>query len=422
MKQRNVLRNKYHGAAELLQQQILGKNGPHNICIMVTEELVRRKSEHNELLISTLEELSLHQEDIERIEHLQNWCRDLKILLLQSNLIAKIENVFKLKSLEYLNLAVNNIERIENLEKLESLNKLDLTLNFIGELTSIESLRDNYNLKNLILTGNPCCDYPNYRKYVIGTLPQLDELDGEEITITHKLQAKHNLKEYRVIIVQCQIDYAMKRDEQKLRFLQQKENLVHHMSSIEDEHEKMKTFWDSKSEHCPEIRYEIAKYHRQGQEKGTTTKNEKVLQKKVVQLFAPCGRPYNMNKPQLPFKLSDEDSQYILKLDVYKYLDTSYIKVDVEVNYIRVTVKGKIFQIALTEEVKPSEASTQRSQITGQLVVNAPKLHINEALSVKSTKRSNQTDGSEKLSELKGTVDIQNIYQKSNTSEIPHLI
>lgn len=53
---------------------------------------MRKKSEHNECIISTLEELSLHQEDIEKIEHLQNWCRDLEILLLQSNLISKIGN------------------------------------------------------------------------------------------------------------------------------------------------------------------------------------------------------------------------------------------------------------------------------------------------------------------------------------------
>lgn len=51
---------------------------------------MRKKSEHNECEISTLQELSLHQEDIEKIEHLQNWCRDLQILLLQSNLISKI--------------------------------------------------------------------------------------------------------------------------------------------------------------------------------------------------------------------------------------------------------------------------------------------------------------------------------------------
>lgn len=58
--------------------------------VSVTEDLVRKKAEHNEKEITTLEELSLHQEDIEKIEHLQNWCRDLQILLLQSNLISKI--------------------------------------------------------------------------------------------------------------------------------------------------------------------------------------------------------------------------------------------------------------------------------------------------------------------------------------------
>lgn len=264
-----------------------------------------------------MEELSLHQEDIERIEHLQNWCRELKILLLQSNLISKIENLHKLKRLEYLNLALNNIERVENLEKLESLNKLDLTLNFIGELTSIESLKDNYNLRSLILTGNPCCDYPNYREYVIATLPQLENLDCQEITLTQKLQAKPQLRKYRAVIIQKQADYAMQRDEQKLRFQQQKSELEAKMANIEDEEERIKTFWNSKSENCPEIREEIAKYHRKSRETNNTD-TECLKKSKEPLLFAPCGRPYNLNKPQLPFTLSDENNEYILKLEVYK--------------------------------------------------------------------------------------------------------
>jgi protein TilB len=73
------------------------------------------KSEHNNCEITTLEELSLHQQDIEKIEHLDRWCKDLKILYLQSNLISKIENVGRLKKLEYLNLALNNVTKIENL-------------------------------------------------------------------------------------------------------------------------------------------------------------------------------------------------------------------------------------------------------------------------------------------------------------------
>ena len=37
-----------------------------SIILLVTEELVRRRSEHNNCEIATLEELSLHQQDIER--------------------------------------------------------------------------------------------------------------------------------------------------------------------------------------------------------------------------------------------------------------------------------------------------------------------------------------------------------------------
>lgn len=183
----------------------------------VTEQLIRKKSEHNELIIGTLEELSLHQEDIEAIEHIQHWCRELKILLLQSNLISKIENLHKLKKLEYLNLSLNNIEVIENLEQLESLNKLDLTLNFIGNLQSVENLRDNYNLRELILTGNYCANYDGYRNFVIATLPQLRSLDGIEIKRGDRIIANREYDKCRKLIIQQQIEQQIKRDEQKIR-------------------------------------------------------------------------------------------------------------------------------------------------------------------------------------------------------------
>ncbi|KAA8587650.1 hypothetical protein FQN60_016512 [Etheostoma spectabile] len=38
--------------------------------VYITEDMVRRRSEHNDCEISSLEEVSLHQQDIERIEHL----------------------------------------------------------------------------------------------------------------------------------------------------------------------------------------------------------------------------------------------------------------------------------------------------------------------------------------------------------------
>lgn len=100
----------------------------------------------------------MHQQDLEKIEHLDKYCRHLKILFLQNNIIEKIENLSKLKELEYLNLAVNSISLIENLEGCESLYKLDLTMNFIDLedfRPSVINLKKCPNIKELYLTGNP---------------------------------------------------------------------------------------------------------------------------------------------------------------------------------------------------------------------------------------------------------------------------
>ncbi|XP_001963918.2 protein tilB [Drosophila ananassae] len=383
--------------------------------VRITEELIRKKAEHNERLISTLEEVSLHQEDIEVIEHIGNWCRDLKILLLQSNLIGRLENLHKLKRLEYLNCAVNNIERIENLEGCESLKKLDLTLNFIGQVTSVESLKGNINLRELLLIGNPCVDYPNYRDYVIATLPQLESLDSVEVTPSERLQACRELVANRANMVQCQANQAIERDEQRIRVADQQRALAQHCASIEDEEERIKAFWQAKSEHCPEIRTEIARQHRLGRERHEP-KSKETVPKRPRHLFAPCGRPYNLNQAKLRFNFQDEPDHYLLHLEIYRHLDTSLIDVDVEPFYARVTVKKKIFQIAYNDEVKPGETLVQRSQATGHLVVTLRKLMVNEVLlSAKKSQSQSPSDKVEPVArdtgeiELRGVVDIKNI-------------
>lgn len=72
-----------------------------------------------------------------------------------------MENLNKLKELDYLNLALNNIGMIENIEGCESLRKLDLTVNFI-ELESLKESCENLAkcpaIRELYLTGNPCSE------------------------------------------------------------------------------------------------------------------------------------------------------------------------------------------------------------------------------------------------------------------------
>lgn len=118
----------------------------------ITVELLKKRAEHNDKNLTTLEEITLHQFDIEKIELIGDYCKRLKILYLQSNLIPKMENLHKLKELEYLNLALNNIECIEGVHACESLKKLDLTVNFIDcdkLQQSVDNLKQCKNLSDL---------------------------------------------------------------------------------------------------------------------------------------------------------------------------------------------------------------------------------------------------------------------------------
>lgn len=55
-------------------------------------------------------------------------------------------------------------------------------------------------------------------------------------------------------------------------------------------------------------------------------------------------------------------------------MDTSLIDVDVQPNYVRATIKKKIFQMTLNDEIKTGMATLQRSMITGQLLIVMPKV------------------------------------------------
>ena len=149
-------------------------------------------------MLSTLEEVSLHQLDLGSIKGLDTYCRALKIIYLQNNLISKMEGLRKLKDLEYLNLAVNNIKVIEGVAECECLGKLDLTLNFVDieDLkVSMDNLQDNWNLHELYLLGNPCTNWEPWKDYVVARIDTLRRIDGDDITPAMRLAAKRNLKE-----------------------------------------------------------------------------------------------------------------------------------------------------------------------------------------------------------------------------------
>ncbi|XP_069777742.1 dynein axonemal assembly factor 11 isoform X6 [Narcine bancroftii] len=385
---------------------------PH---LLVTESLIRQRAEHNNCEIFSLEEISLHQQEIERIEYIDKWCRDLKIIYFQNNLIPKIENVSRLKKLEYLNLALNNIERIENLDGCEFLKKLDLTVNFVGELTSVELLKVNVQLEELFLVGNPCYEFDGYRKYVIAVLPQLKWLDGKEISRSEQIQALQDFPVVQQRILEQQAAYILKRTKEKdhQQNFEEKEinekngkwkenpnsnghcspeihnalpaqgkNIGSKQFNRKDdeglreanEDEVNRKFWEEPSYYTPESRLETHRYIEKMRKSKEKDKNPR-KQKPHQVLITSEGRVLNVNEPKIDFTLTDdeENNQFILDLAVYRYLDTSLLDIDVQPTYICVMVKGKAFQLVLQEEVNPDSSSAQRSQTTGHLLVTMPK-------------------------------------------------
>ncbi|XP_051015547.1 dynein axonemal assembly factor 11 [Acomys russatus] len=384
----------------------------------ITEDLIRRNAEHNDCVIFSLEELSLHQQEIERLEHIDKWCRDLKILYLQNNLIGKIENVSKLKKLEYLNLALNNIERIENLEGCEWLTKLDLTVNFIGELSSIKTLTHNIHLKELFLMGNPCADFDGYRQFVVVTLQQLKWLDGKEIERSERIQALQNYAAVEQQIREQEKAYCRRRAKEKeeaQRKLEEEEQESEdkkksgpgfdgrwytdthavcpsatenknylQVPEIEEEHSRKKTdeseddlaFWNKPSLYTPESRLETLRHMEKQRKVQDQLSDKKKKVKPPRTLVTEDGKVLNVNEAKLDFSLKDDEkhNQIILDLAVYRYMDTSLIEVDVQPTYVRVMVKGKPFQLALSAEVQPDRSSAKRSQTTGHLLICMPKV------------------------------------------------
>ncbi|KAK7073405.1 Protein tilB [Halocaridina rubra] len=232
--------------------------------------MVRKCAEHNEGELSTLEEIALHQRDIERIEHLHRWCPRLRILLLQGNLISHIENLGRFRDLEYLNLALNNLESVQGLERCEALNKMDFTGNFITDLTSLTSLQDLPNLRELYLTGNPCTFYRGYRSWVICTLLSLKELDGTPITRSERLKALQVLYQAEATVREDQEAAIEKRKMEKQNYKKEeteKQN-KEKVRNISDEE-----LWQESSEHTPEARLALHRELEERRKKEEKAKN-----------------------------------------------------------------------------------------------------------------------------------------------------
>lgn len=65
--------------------------------------------------------------------------------------------------------------------------------------------------------GNPCTDYEYYRQYVVATLPQLQELDMQEIERSERIKALQIYSRARDDVIESYRHYEKTRTTQRAR-------------------------------------------------------------------------------------------------------------------------------------------------------------------------------------------------------------
>lgn len=422
----------------------------------ITLSLLRKRSEHNEGLISNLEEIALHQENLECIGvSIGKTCgKTLQILLLQNNVISELkkEEMKWFRSLKYLNLALNNLTCIGSVSAGSrdilppTLEKLDLTLNFISldhlECLVMESLKGLSELRELFLIGNPCMtkweqkndddqsethssqhqhnNHNNHmngcRSYVIANLPQLHSLDGIEILRSERILATQKLPS-----LQHELRQMILQQQQK-----EKTKIRHSQNNIND---------NDMTQHTPEMRLKLSNetYHQLQEKEKLEQKNQPRKrgeyefhqeQQQAMQnskkLIHNDDNNININiikqTNQGKFVYTWKETRDFLHLNVEtpRFLSTSLIDVDVHPTYLTIIIKSKVLRLKLPCEVLSDKSKAERSQANGHLCVKMPKLNPREVITY-----GNAREEKEQKQEL---CTVSSSSTKNNTTKMSDLM
>jgi hypothetical protein len=111
-------------------------------------------------------------DQLDNIRNLNIWGNDIEDV----RILREIANV------EVLSLSVNKISTLRDFSYCKKLTELYLRKNLIADLEEVCSLQSLPSLKILWLWDNPIAEKPDYRSYIIRTLPNLVKLDNQPVS------------------------------------------------------------------------------------------------------------------------------------------------------------------------------------------------------------------------------------------------
>ena len=257
------------------------------------------------------------------------------------------------------------------------------------------------------MTGNPCTHWPGYKEYVIGRVPQLKRLDGEDVTKSVQLQAKQKLKqltaELRIAAAE-NIEKKKNQDPEELKDAYTKEYRVQQYLEMQAQKEES----DRKSKENTMF-------------SDFRDFDEKQKKKEPISVYNPQGdiRQCNEGRYEFMFSESKDHTCILLEVQVPRFMDTSLINVDLHPNYIRMEIKGKVTQLKFEEEILVDKTKLQRSTTTGAMLLTMPKASISEveARNLRIKQQQEERKNEDKLRKLEREQDEAKQAQKKSLDE-----
>ena len=259
-------------------------------------------------------------------------------------------------------------------------------------LSKVPSLREIY------LTGNPCEKFKYCREYVIGRCPQIIIYNGNEVKKSERIKAREMMD-------------LMEKELEK----ESKEHVIFKQNDPSQKDPNKYTV-EYRRKLYKDLEKEKLENERKRKEESSKPGlwDEPVIKEVPPPVYKENGEVRICNQGRYDVFL-DEDiyttAITTFRIKLPKFLDTNKIKVDLNPNYVRIDVKGKITQWRFDNDIIVEKATVQRSTTTGILEIKAPMAYIKP-----------REDKIKKMEENKKALEIQKIYSLLCKTDIDVLL
>ena len=335
---------------------------------MLTLNLIKRRSEHYDGELKNLEEITLHQFDLENIDLLGKTCPRLKILYLQGNQLTALP-LMRLHHLDTLMLQMNNLQDVYGIQECTNLRVLDLTLNFIKEVECLYGLTLNKKLRELTLEGNPVHSDEKYHPFVLSTL-NLTTLDHKHVDRSQQLSARQlNLDHQNYI-------------EKYLESYKPLDFVINEADCRPDPNITADEFANQICAHSIEQRIKTARelkiIRNRDEPKPSTPATRKYVDD--------SGKVLQCNELDLKFKYITTNSTVTFKLYIPKAINTCLVTSCMHPDHVKVEISNKVFQVKSLDLMDVERYDACRSKASGVLLLTAYKKgHANLKLTPSET-------------------------------------